>query len=241
MVLLQVSVERWWIFDEPASVFFSALDLFGHAFVFNWYRNTVLNNSRAKIYPYHWLWILYSVFWTTEYFFSCLFHSQSNLYNSKTFESLDYFGVTATLMFMNYAAIIRIFEVRGKVSQLLVGLPFLLMYSYYVHSMCFVLFDYGWHVKLNIYFGILHTVLWSYFCLHYKPYKKWCLITILLLGMALPLEIFDFPDNKPLLGVFDSHSLWHGSGFPMIFTWHYFLIGDARFYIQKNKKSKRKY
>lgn len=58
----------------------------------------------------------------------------------------------------------------------------------------------------------------------------WYIITITILFLGAPLELYEFP---PLFGHFDGHSLWHLAGGIISVAFHLHTVADAADYIDE--------
>jgi len=238
MITLQVVVSRLLWIDEPASCFFSFANFAAQVYYYHKYQSEVgTANISSKTYPYHYLWTIYSFIWAFAYANSTIFHVQTATYNNFVVQCMDYFPVILALSYMDYCAVIRIFEVTDF-KRFLVAIPFVLAYVRYIYYMTCVLFDFGWHVNLSVILLVIHTLLWAPYCVLHRdrPYAKWFWLSSLSIALAAPLEIFDFPNRAALLGHFDAHSLWHAAGVVIGYSWCKFLIGDALWYSGKLEK-----
>ena len=163
---------------------------------------------------------------TNSWFWSAVFHAR----DTKFTESADYFFATMQIMVITCASWYRM--ARGRLSssvQLSLGLSVLMFYLYYVYSMTFQLFDYGWHMKINGFFVAVHYVSWLAWGLTWGKGRayKWKSITFLTLVLAAAsCEVFDFP---PKWGLVDAHATWHILTAPMIPLWYSFWVDDASF------------
>ena len=105
--------------------------------------------------------------------------------------------------------------------------------------MTFVLFDYGYHMKVNLGAGIFHLVVWIVWVLlgdgREKPrsYRYKCLQFLGMLLLAALCEVFDFP---PVFGYIDAHATWHGLTVPLVFFWYRFWSLDAKYEVMASKQ-----
>lgn len=115
-----------------------------------------------------------------------------------------------------------------KLITWLVGLVLFLTYARHVHSMHFILFDYGRHVLLCIIAGAIQTIIWlmwSFFTIEGRSHqgRKYLHSFMVLVNLAMLLEVLDFP---PAWYVVDAHALWHLCTAPLTYLWYRFVKAD---------------
>ena len=186
------------------------------------------NRTIAQSQPHHsWIW-------------STIFHAR----DVKISEACDYFFATSQVLYSVWVALFRLF--RGRFFILFpTGCFFLLFYGHYIWSMTNVLFDYGYHMKINLTAGIVHLLVWVLWIFwgdgHEKQrrYRWKCLQFLGLLMLAALCEVFDFP---PYFGLLDAHATWHGLTIFLVPLWYYFWCEDAKYEVtlNVNKESRKK-
>ena len=187
--------------------------------------------------------ILFSLVAINSWFWSAVFHARDTEFT----ESADYFFATSQLMYSFWLAAYRISgdEEEGSMKRLSgtwgLGLLTIGFYVYYLWSMKYVLFDYGWHMKINGVLVASHFAVWLVWCLTRGKNRKYSWKSITFLGLVLAAatcEVFDFP---PVWGILDAHAAWHLMTAPMLPLWYGFWADDAEFEGRKRGKGKEKY
>lgn len=95
--------------------------------------------------------LVFSAVAINSWLWSTIFHARDIPFT----EAADYFFATMQLMYSMWLAAFRIghSEGLGGGARLVLGwglgLSFVGFYGFYLNSMLFVLFDYGWHMKIN--------------------------------------------------------------------------------------------
>eukprot|EP01102_Stenamoeba_stenopodia_P018030 TRINITY_DN6559_c0_g1_i1.p1 TRINITY_DN6559_c0_g1~~TRINITY_DN6559_c0_g1_i1.p1 ORF type:complete len:224 (+),score=37.15 TRINITY_DN6559_c0_g1_i1:370-1041(+) len=192
-------------------------------------KNEVIRQGEfSKKYPFNGLQTITFYLWINTYTWSTLFHIHEN----KLTESMDYYSAMIGWSVMSYASILRVFDVRSTNAMAMIAIPFVLRVLYFLYYMTFVVFDYGWTIECVGQFVVLHCILtvpWSIKRLITTQQRHYLLVplTHLLIVIFLPLELYDF---KPVLGHFDGHSLWHGAGVLILYTWTSFINADVKHY-----------
>ncbi|GMI13619.1 hypothetical protein TrVE_jg2326 [Triparma verrucosa] len=179
--------------------------------------------------------LVFSVVAINSWLWSTIFHARDKPFT----EAADYFFATMQLMYSMWLAAFRIgrSEGLGRWARLLsgwgLGCGMVGFYCYYLNSMLFVLFDYGWHMKIN---GVLvgaHFISWIIWSLSLgkKRSYKWQAIGFLaMVLLAASCEVFDF---APVWGLIDAHATWHCLTAPMLPLWYQFWIEDTAFEMQR--------
>lgn len=160
--------------------------------------------------------------------FSCatLFHTVDIRFT----EYFDYFSAMAAALYGLWAAIIRTFEIKKSSTMWMAATPLLGFYCFHLMRMIGIHFGYGYNMRATIAVVVLQSTLcitWSLFVYKRAPYVKWMIAGYVWLLMSAPLEMLDFP---PLLGMFDSHAIWHLSLNVVFFLWNRFYIKDTLYY-----------
>jgi len=212
---------RLFALQEPASVFFSILNLFAH---YTGYRRlTSLSPLSPMRDNYRYIAMTGMFAWIC----STIFHSKDN----PTTEKLDYFSAMLYLLTIDYQALAKV-----ALAGLAVKICFAIFYILHVSYLSLYSFDYSYNMAASVTTGILSNSIWLVWC-----YKNWrnrstyawkMVVMILCLTSAMSLELMDFP---PIWGVFDAHSLWHAATIPITYLFYDFLVCDVRWEFREKK------
>ena len=230
--------------QEPASVVCSLLNLLA-----NWYsviglrdtedaggggKNSNATAKKKKRWgrskkgsaPLRGLWLAHFYLSINAWLWSTVFHWR----DTRLTERFDYFSAGGLLCYDLYLSIVRCLGAspRGG-AALTTATALALAYTYHVHRMMYVLFDYGLHVMLCIIAGALQTVLWAWWALatpqgRRHPGRSSLLTFMVSVNVAMLLEVLDFP---PVAAVLDAHALWHFATAPLVFVWYRFVKADV--------------
>ena len=235
--------------QEPASVIFSVLNGYSHYLGIRRYTHHVKHESYVLFHTMRlngfaaintWVW--------------------STVYHSRDFgwtEKMDYFSAMLSILVNAYACVVRLFHLhpeyvkvsaRGNTKNdsvkyktsasqkvlIAVGLVFFICHVSYLSLWRF---DYGYNMAASVAIAITTNILWIFWALRRiivdKLQYPWKIIGVIVcITAAMSLEVFDFP---PLWGVFDAHSLWHGSTVLLIPVLWDFNIDDALYETRKSK------
>lgn len=223
--------------QEPASVFFSLLNLYVH--IQGGRKLQRQTPPRHAMKPYYLAFTLSNV---NLWIWSAVFHTR----DMPLTEKLDYFSAAFAMLCGLFYTIVRLFHLyntprtaaRHRMMRPLAALFSLLFLVHVSYLTLLPRFDYGWNMKVNVAVGLAYNSLWMAYSLPYPPYTRFLGVSNtyrprfvyvpLLLGMsmiaAVSLEIFDFP---PWGRVIDAHSLWHLATVPIVLFWYRFLLHDA--------------
>ena len=119
-----------------------------------------------------------------------------------------------------------------------VVLPLLVFSLYFMYSMHFIKFDYGWQNKVVGAFLLLQLLVWLPWCIvnvRRYPYVKYWFLGHLCLVLGAPFELVDF---LPLWQIFDGHSLWHGAGLPVTYFLFRFSVENTNRLIEESKRKR---
>ncbi|KAG8890150.1 hypothetical protein FRB98_000878 [Tulasnella sp. 332] len=217
--------------QEPASVFFSLLNLAAHV-KGGRYQMKKLSRSHP-LRPYYQIWTLLGV---TSWLCSALFHTR----DTPLTEKLDYFSAAANIMFALYGAGIRLFHAYDSPIRWQLWTTTCLT-AYITHITYLSItprFDYTWNVIFNAILGALHNLFWLCFSVKYLHFRRfperpitflpkqyWKPGTLAVLTtLATLFELFDFPLWRRII---DAHSLWHLATAPITILWYWFLTEDG--------------
>lgn len=216
---------RVWGMQEPASVFFSVLNLLAHAVNLHWFRKTV-----PSIAPLYKMWIFHAVICINAWVWSVVFHARDTPWT----ERLDYFCAFSMVLFSLFGLIVRLLGPRRAILRDIVAAGGVFFFTYHVWYLSKGRFDYGYNMKVNLIVGILNGfgwVGWSLPRMKSRPYVQWCVYTVVFAMASMLLELWDFP---PLLWTFDAHALWHFVTAPLPFMWYRFLENDCLYLLQRS-------
>ncbi|XP_037944922.1 post-GPI attachment to proteins factor 3 [Teleopsis dalmanni] len=206
-------------FQEPASVFFSILNLVVHYRMFQKFRREVRPDS-----PCYRLWQVFSLVSLNGWVWSIVFHARDFPFTELMDYAFAYSIVLATFACM-------VLRMLHKNSLFLRGLLTLTFLSFYVNYFAYLSvnkFSYALNMKINILTGILSAGGWLSWCFIVRKkytHNKKILNFYVLLALSMTLEVFDFP---PILWIFDAHALWHLVTAPIIVLFYSFIIDDCK-------------
>jgi len=203
--------------QEPASTFFSILNLLSNLYMLNWFIKIV--PSAIPMFP---VWVLYSLTAVNAWIWSTVFHTRDTHFT----EMMDYFCAFSTVLFSLLAFFLRIVGTHS-VLTILVSSLFTVFFSHHIYHMAFIHFDYGYNMAVNVCVGGVNCVCWlGWFYRHYDdgPHVRKGVGAVLVLTASVLLELLDFP---PLLWAVDSHALWHLATAPLPLLWYQFAAGDC--------------
>lgn len=203
--------------QEPASVIFSLLNGLSHFVNWQKYKRTV-----PKTAPNYWLWQIQAALSVNAWIWSTIFHSRDTALTEK----LDYFCAFSLVLYGLYSISIRVLQPASVWLSTSIAIPFLSYFTYHIHFLTFIHFDYGYNMRVNIIVGMASSLGWLMWCFfnRRKRHVLKCAICILVVNVLLLLEVLDFP---PWGFVIDAHSLWHLSTVPIPYFWYKFLIEDT--------------
>ncbi|KAJ8753435.1 hypothetical protein K2173_019834 [Erythroxylum novogranatense] len=214
--------------QEPVSVAFSALNLAMHfhgwlSFFILLYYKLPLKQDKKAYYQYASLWHIYALVSMNSWLWSSVFHSR----DIELTEKLDYSSAVVLLGYSLILAILRCFNVRDEAARVMVAAPLLAFVTTHILFINFYKLDYGWNMKVCVVMAVVQLLLWAIWAGvtgHPSRWKLW--IVVVAGGLAMLLEIYDFPPYKGLL---DAHALWHATTVPLTFIWWSFIRDDAKF------------
>ncbi|KIY48237.1 Per1-like protein [Fistulina hepatica ATCC 64428] len=230
--------------QEPASVAFSLLNLWAHAYGGARIRKSIPDSHPMKVY-----YVMWSYVSINTWLWSAVFHTR----DLPSTEKLDYFSAALTILCAFHYTVIRLFRlypaydafstsVSGKSRTTVRRLwNAVCMTAFIVHVTYLTLlprFDYTYNMAFSLVIGMLHNALWLVYASPirfqrfplastvYRPsfVNKAGVFVILTMASTL-LELFDFP---PFARVLDAHALWHLTTAPIAVYWYRFLLEDCR-------------
>jgi hypothetical protein len=175
----------------------------------------------GHVYPYYWLWLVYSLVNANAWLWSSVFHCR----DTKLTERLDYFSADLTVAVGLGVSLVRVLALQTLPQLLALGLLLgggLLQHAYY---MAFIKFDYGYNMKLCIAAGLTTAMIWLLWVSRVRhPGRKTLYQFMALVHLAMLLEVLDFP---PFFWLLDAHALWHAATVPLTYLWYRFVFADV--------------
>lgn len=248
---------RWAGLQEPASVAFSLANLAAHAHClarFRALRRRLAAPQRRSGKPdggaggvsdagskkssagggaaaaaggggaaYAWLWRGYMLLSINAWLWSAAFHAR----DTRLTERLDYFAAAALIFFNLFLAVARTARLRAPAALAAAAAPLAAFLAAHFRHMLFVLFDYGYHMKVCIAAGLAQSALWVAWAAAARPRpagRRALLAFLAAVHACMLLEVLDFP---PLWHVLDAHSLWHAATAPLVYLFYRFIEADC--------------
>ncbi|CAD5230072.1 unnamed protein product [Bursaphelenchus xylophilus] len=211
------------VIQEPASAFFSVLNLSGCLYMYNMIKNM------SKRAPLRSIWLAYASLGVATWICSTIFHCRDFWLT----EYLDYFAAAAIVFYAFFVSIMFTMQVFWRVKVLRYTLIVAVLYSYYRFVSYLFLrprFDYGFNMRVCL--GLSFTTAAIYLLYIYNEYQQHrfrpslkILLYILLIGLlSSSLEILDFP---PILySQIDAHALFHLATVPTPFMLAKFAVSE---------------
>lgn len=214
--------------QEPASVAFSALNLAMHfhgwvSFFILLYYKLPLKDGKKAYYEYASLWHIYAFFSLNSWLWSAVFHSR----DVDLTEKLDYSSAVILLGYSLILAILRSFNIRDEATRVMVSAPLIAFVITHVMYLNFYKLDYGWNIIVCVVMAVAQLTIWAVWAgvsRHPSRWKLW--LVVISGGLAMLLEIYDFP---PYEGLLDAHAIWHATTIPLTYVWWSFIRDDAEF------------
>ncbi|KAF7493382.1 Post-GPI attachment to proteins factor 3 [Sarcoptes scabiei] len=156
---------RFFGIQEPASFFFSILNLLANLRGWKQYRTIgILCNDR-----YYNVWKLQAILAINAWFWSIIYHSRDCPFTEK----LDYFSAYLTIIYslftITFKYLSELFDPNNDLTaQITIAIPFATIYLYHVNYLTTVRFDYGYNLRVNLLTGIGSTLGWLVWCLHHR-------------------------------------------------------------------------
>lgn len=210
---------RWMGMQEPASAIASALNG-----VVTYVMIRRYNRKFPPSTPFFHLWRFYFGVVINAWFWSFIFHVRDTEWT----ERFDYFSAFSLILVQLYCCLVRIVGTSPVRKPLVLGLILGLVYLHHCVSMSLVKFDYGYNMKVNLFFAGINVVAWVSFCsfMISKGYKHfWTgLLSISWFAASGLLETLEF---TPLFSTFDSHSIFHFWTIPVPIITYAFIAKDG--------------
>ncbi|KAM7538249.1 hypothetical protein Aperf_G00000061877 [Anoplocephala perfoliata] len=225
--------------QEPASAFFSVLNLVAQLMALRKFLGRV--QPKAPIFRF---WLLYAIASVNAWFWSTVFH----IYDTRFTERMDYCSAYALVGTFFIATLARVtVGVRWKYFRYIL---LLLVIHQVLSYVLFILFigrlEYDSHLTMSITIGLLTILCWL-LCMPRSESRdsngeqvscRGIQITVVYIGVAATLEVFDFP---AVFRIFDAHSLWHAATVPIYFPIFSFATKDCRNLHRLELKKKKYY
>jgi len=144
---------------------FSSLFSFGNA-VPNFIYFFKIKNHTPDGYHLKNILLIFAISNVFTWTFSTIFHAR----DIKLTEALDYYFSDIAWAFISAWTTIRVFDLRSKLSILVVFLLFGAIVCHLIYYLTFIKFDYGYNTRVSIGIACWQSALWFYWC--YKNYKK---------------------------------------------------------------------
>lgn len=225
---------RWMGIQEPASAIASVL---------NGIATYVMLRRYNRIFPpstpfYH-VWRLYAFVVINAWVWSFIFHVR----DTKWTEKFDYFSAFSLILVQLYCCLVRIVGTFPARRPLVLGLVLGLVYLHHCVSMSLVNFDYGYNMKINLFFAGINFITWFSFCgyMMWKGYAHFRLglAAITMFAASGILETFEF---TPIWWAIDSHALFHFFTVPVPILTFGFIIEDSKALLRgEERQSKTAY
>ncbi|ESW21288.1 hypothetical protein PHAVU_005G058200 [Phaseolus vulgaris] len=225
--------------QDPASMVFSSLNLVMHfhgwmSFFTLIYNKLPLKARKRPYYEYASLWHIYGLLSLNSWFWSAIFHSRY----CELIEKLDYFSAVALLGYSLILAILRSFNVKDEATRVMIPAPLISFVATHIMYLNFFKLDHEWNLKvcLSMTVGQLATwAIWGDFSHHPSRWK--IRFVVLISGLAMCLQIYDFP---PYEGLLDAQALRHAITVPLTYLWWSFIRDDATFLTSERLKNSKK-
>ncbi|KAK7324354.1 hypothetical protein VNO77_27887 [Canavalia gladiata] len=221
--------------QEPASVVYSVLNLALHFHGWmSFYNKLSLKVGKKTTYEYAGLWHAHGLLSVNSWFWSAIFHSR----DCRLTERLDYSSAVALLGYSFILAVLRSFNVKNEASRVMIFAPLISFFVTHILFINFYKLDYGWNMKVCVVTAVAQLAIWAFWSVVSHHPSRWKLRFIVLIGgLAMFLEIYDFP---PYEGLLDAHALGHAITIPLAYLWWSFARDDAAFVISKRIKNSKK-
>lgn len=179
------------------------------------------SSSSVQQYPYHSLWVAYSLVNINAWVWSSVFHCR----DTRLTERFDYFSADLVVAVGLGVVIARVLQLTTTRQRAFLALALGAALLQHVHYMAFVKFDYGYNMTLCIALGIATAAAWLVWATSTRHPGRWTLYRFMgLVHLAMLLEVLDFP---PFLSLFDAHALWHAATVPLTYVWYQFMAADV--------------
>ena len=189
--------------QEFFSVIFSLATLVIHDMGYaNFVKHVPTNSSKKPdLYLYRSFYYLGIAAWLA----SAVFHARDTVYT----QFFDYSLALANVMYMTYIAIVRTFLSENMKMQAFLAKGLSLYWIGHYYYMQAYSFDYGWNMKVNILFSIVHGIAWGVWLWRNHPLNKRISNLVWFFFWALLSFAMASLDFSPFYGLVDSHALWH--------------------------------
>ncbi|KAG0455282.1 hypothetical protein HPP92_024248 [Vanilla planifolia] len=219
--------KRIYVFQEPASAAFSALNLVMHFngwlsfFILVNYKLPLRPQSKRTYYEYTGLWHIYGFLAMNAWLWSALFHTR----DFELIEKFDYSSAVALLGFSLILSLLRAFDIKDEATRVMYAAPILAFVTTHILYLNFYELDFGWNMKVCTVMGVAQLLSWAIWAGRTPQPHRLKIWAIVLGGaVAMLLETYDF---APWGGYLDAHALWHATTIPLTCLWWSFAKADA--------------
>jgi hypothetical protein len=218
--------ERWLGLEEPASAFFSLLNILPHVLYLIRPGYYLPGNYKLQ----NWISV-YALLAVNAWLASACYHSKKTAFSTL----YDLASALALLSYGLLLASVQLLESASKTRPLLAALAVVLFLLRF-HAMLQGQISFDLHMKTCFALAGAGSLVWMAWMLRELQWGagdarltaralQRCLAVQLSFLLASLLEIFDFP---PLWHTLDAHSLWHAATVPLGFLWYLFWSAQAR-------------
>ena len=225
---------RFFGIQEPISVLASLIHFLINIYMLKRIKKEISNESKLKS-----LWIGFAYMNLITWFWSTVFHTRDFPFTEK----MDYYCAFGLVLYQVNAFFIRYFQYNQTIKsrqqkRLMIYVisalcsTFFIYHVYYLH---FIHFDYGYNMKVNIFFGLFNSICWLSSSIHEYIYKSmkysWrniLSISIIIVSTTL-FEVYDF---TPIFWIADGHALWHLTTTLVPIFWYQFFIDDTNYHLR---------
>jgi len=215
--------------QEPAAAIASVLNGVVQYRVLRWYQRLFPPTA-----PFYHLWRLFAFVVMNAWVWSFVFHVRDTQWT----ERFDYFSAFSLILVQLYSCLVRIVGASPVRKPLVLGVVLGLVFLHHCVSMSLVNFDYGYNMRVNIFFASINVISWFSFCVFMickgYAYFRWALLFTVWFSASALLETFEF---TPIFWFLDSHALWHFSTVPLPYLFYRFILEDTRTLIQSQERS----
>ena len=159
-----------WVFirflgaQEPMSVLFSLLNLQVHFKALSLLRKQV-----SDVYPLKLVYILHALLSCNAWFWSAIFHSR----DKNLTERMDYFSAGSVVLggwFFTVCRLLRLNPDSRAFALLAKGCG--VAFGLHIVYLSLGRFDYGYNMKINIFFGLFHSALWLLYSIRPQLFSR---------------------------------------------------------------------
>ena len=226
---------RFFGIQEPLSVLASVIHFIINLLMLKRIKQEISNEAKLKT-----LWIGFSYMNLIAWFWSSVFHTRDFAFTEK----MDYYCAFGLVLYQVNAFFIRYFAYKNNIGRekrrffsYLISFVCLFFFSYHIYYLHFIHFDYGYNMKVNIFFGLFNSICWltcsTYDYFYNKLKYNWRNILSILI-IIVSTGLFEVPDFVPLFWIADGHALWHLTTTIVPLFWYQFFIDDCSHHLKAN-------